>query len=148
MQADRLVERALCALLRGEVAAHLAYCSDDLLLEQVIAGQRQPPVRGKEAYVAFLASWPLFQHRRGYDILGPDTAAPQVFPRPSSRVNAPAQWTWVRASLWVETPLAGEDVTQPMLLQQMRLLIGVADDRIGMLELTGGDGQAWHSPAH
>lgn len=149
MEVHQVVERALTALLRGKITEHLAYCADDLRVEQVRAGQPQPSLHGKVAYAAFLAHGPLLEHQRGYDVLGPYTSAPQLFPLPCPQVSVPEEqtWTWLRAVLWVDVPAAVDGVPAQPWRQQSRLCIGVADGRIGVIEFVGGDAQVWRYPS-
>lgn len=134
-----LAQRALLALIRRGIDAHLGYCSDLVLVEQVVAGRRTPPSRGKLPYAALLEA--LLRYSGGgigYETYGRSPIAPQSFPGPCPQRGGeyPATWLWARAILHLSR--AGQPPQQ-----LARLCIAVEQHQIVALEVVCDEAQPW-----
>jgi hypothetical protein len=144
---DEVVQRALAALLRWGIDAHLGYCCETVLLEQVVAGRREPPLRGKLPYAALLESLLRYgDGRLGYETLGRGSAAPQVFPGtcPQLAGACPKTWMWARAAINLFSPPEDEQPSR----QLARLCIAVSQQQIRAVELINDDVPPWHPQPH
>jgi hypothetical protein len=127
MDTHTLVEEALAALMDGDIAGHLEYISDDVLLRNEGADQGVQLISGKANYSAYIRSELSETNVYGYELDGVMTESPLAM----ARIHpASDDLTWFQGALRLRATVAGND-DQSMIRMSLRpLWFGVYRDTI------------------
>ncbi|MEJ7652755.1 MAG: hypothetical protein WKH64_05135 [Chloroflexia bacterium] len=90
-----IVSEALDALSRGDIERHLMYIADDVVLQEVVAGDVETAIRGRDAYTEFVTELKEAGVLTGFEIGG----------------GGPTGDSWVRAVMHAREVLEYEDGT-------------------------------------